>query len=227
MPIELPFGFQLGKKTPSPDIEPKKQESFVAPESYDGTYTLETGGVFGTYVDFAGSMRNDNAAIAQYRQVSMYPEVDQAIEDIINEAIINNDDRKPVKLDLSDNDEISENIKNKIYKEYDYILKTLDFGTKASDIFRRWYIDSKLYYHIIIDKEQPQAGIKELRAIDPIKIKKVRKVNKDKERVGTTQVPFIKDVEEFFVYTDTDNAYSHDRNQNCKGFYSIYTFWCC
>jgi len=204
MPIELPFGFQLGKKTPSPDVESKTQESFVAPEEYDGTYTLETGGVFGTYVDFAGSVRNDNAAIAQYRQVSLYPEVDQAIEDIINEAIINNDDRKPVKLDLSDNDEISENIKNKIYKEYDYILKALDFGTKGSDIFRRWYVDSKLYYHIIIDKEQPQAGIKELRAIDPIKIKKVRKVNKDKERVGTTQVPFIKDIEEFFIYTDTD-----------------------
>jgi len=204
MPIDLPFGFQLGKKTPAPEVEPKKQESFVAPESYDGTYTLETGGVFGTYVDFAGSVRDENQLISQYRQVSLYPEVDQAIEDIVNEAIINNDDRKPIKLDLSDNDDISENIKNKIYKEYDYILKTLDFGNKGSDIFRRWYIDSKLYYHIIIDREQPQTGIKELRAIDPTKIKKVRKVNKDKSKVGTNQVSFVKDVEEFFIYTDTD-----------------------
>ena len=208
MPIQL-FGYTIGKSSPVEPQESKKQVSFVAPDSYDGTYTLETGGVFGTLVDFSGSVRDENNLIMQYRNMSLFPEVDQAIEDIINESIILDKDHKPVKLDLESVD-LSDGIKNKIYDEYDGILRMLDFHRKGVDLFRRWYIDSKLYYHIVIDQDNPQKGIKELRAIDPVKIKKVRKVEKEQRHVGTGKVPFVKKVEEFYVYTDTskDSVYT-------------------
>ena len=208
MPLQL-FGYSIGKKDPVEPQESKKQESFVAPDSYDGTYTLETGGVFGTLVDFSGSVRDENNLIMQYRNMSLFPEVDQAVEDIINESIILDKDHKPVKLDL-ENVDLSDNIKNKIYDEYDGILRMLEFHRRGVDLFRRWYVDSKLYYHIVIDSDNPQKGIKELRAIDPVKIKKVRKVEKEQRHVGTSRVPFVKKVEEFYVYTDTskDSAYT-------------------
>ena len=203
MPIDL-FGFQFGRKQNK--VEPQeasKVKSFVEPDSNDGTYTLQTGGVFGTLVDFNGSIRSENQLIQQYRNSAMFPEVDQAIEDIINESIVMDEDNKPIKLDIEEVD-LSENIKNKIYKEYDGILRLLEFHKKGSDWFKRWYVDSKLYFHIIIDNDNPQKGIKELRAIDPIKIKKIRKVEKEQQHIGTGRVPFVKKVEEFFVYTNTD-----------------------
>jgi hypothetical protein len=203
MPLDI-FGFSIGKKKPQ-EQDKSTEKSFVAPDSYDGTYTLETGGVFGTMMDFAGSVRDENALIAQFRNMSLYPEVDQAIEDIVNDCIIMDNDRKPVKLDL-ERVELSENIKNKIYTEYDNILKMLNFHTHAYDIFRKWYVDSKLYYHILIDTENPQRGIKELRPINPLNIKKIQKVQKEQKHVGINKVPFVKKIEEFYVYTDTSKG---------------------
>ena len=205
MPLDI-FGFSIGKKKPQELISPqqaKETKSFVEPDSYDGTYTLETGGVFGTLVDFQGGVRSENALIAQYRTSAMFPEVDQAVEDIVNEAVIMDTDNKPIKLDL-ENVELSDTIKNKIYNEYDGILRMLEFHKKGTDLFRRWYVDSKLYFHILIDEENPQKGISEVRAIDPVKIKKIRKVEKEQTNMGTSRVPFVKKVEEFFVYTNTD-----------------------
>ena len=95
-------------------------------------------------------------------------------------------------------------IKNKIYNEYDGILRLLEFHKKGSDLFRRWYVDSKLYFHILIDEKSPQKGITELRAIDPVKIKKIRKVDKEQQNIGINKVPFVKKVEEYFVYTNMD-----------------------
>jgi len=203
MPMQL-FGLTIGKKNPVRPQESNKEESFVAPDSYDGTYTLETGGVFGTLVDFTGSVRDENALIAKYRSLAMMPEVDQAIEDIVNESIVMDKDQKPVKIDLEQID-LSNNIKKKIYSEYDGILRLLKFHKRGVDLFRQWYIDSKIYYHIVLDKDNPQKGIKELRAIDPVKIKKIRRVLKDRPS-GTNQVPFIKKIEEFYIYTDTDKT---------------------
>ena len=209
MPIEI-FGFSIGKKKTEPygsviEPSPSKQESFVPPDSYDGAYTLEAGGVFGTLMDFTGSVRDENQLVVQFRNMSLYPEVDQAIEDIVNESIVMDNDKKPVKLDLEQVD-LSDNIKNKIYSEYDNILKLLNFHNHAFDIYRRWYVDSKLYYHIMIDKENPQKGITELRAINPLSIKKIQKVKKEQKFIGQNRVPFVKDVEEFYVYTDTSKG---------------------
>jgi hypothetical protein len=198
MELDL-FGFKLGKKkTESLTKEP------ISPDSYDGSYILETGGVFGTFVDFSGAVRDENQMLQHYRAMALYPEVDAAIEDIVNESIVLDQDRKPVKLNL-DHVNLSETIKTKIYSEYNHILKLLDFSNRAPDIFRRWYIDSKLFFYKKVDKNDPKKGILELVPIDPIKIKKIKKIEKDKT-VFSGMAPFspVKKIEEYFIYTDTD-----------------------
>ena len=203
MAIDL-FGFSIGKKSQQEDIETSlKQEAFVSPDEYDGAQTINGGGFMGTYVDFSGGIQNENQFIHTYRNIAIYPEVDMAIEDIVNDAIIMGKDRRPVKLNLSLTG-FSDNIKTKIQKEFDHIMKMFDFSNKAYEIFRRWYIDGRCYYQIIIDTENPRSGIKELRPIDPVKIKKIRKVHKKPYNKGPTSVPIITHIEEFFLYTDSD-----------------------
>tara|TARA_R100001082_G_scaffold110758_2_gene91654 strand:+ start:11577 stop:13112 length:1536 start_codon:yes stop_codon:yes gene_type:complete len=202
MPIDF-FGFQIGKKQKNSDKQSESLKSFVAPESYDGTHTVEAGGILGTYVDFAGSIRGENELINKYRGLALYPECDQAISDIINESVVLDDSKKCVSLNLNTIN-LSDNIKNKIYGEFDNVLKLLDFKNKAHEIFRRWYVDSKLYYHILINESDPSKGIQELRPINPTMIKKIRKVNKQQQTMGHNAVPMVKNVEEFFIYKNTD-----------------------
>ena len=156
MELEL-FGFSIGKKKQE---SVKQTGELITPDSYDGSYILETGGVFGTFVDFSGAVRDENQMIQHYRSMALYPEVDAAIEDIVNEAIVLDQDRKPVKLNL-DRVNLSETIKTKIYTEYNHILKMMDFSNKAPDIFRRWYIDSKVYYYKKIDKNDERYPVSE------------------------------------------------------------------
>lgn len=199
MELEL-FGFSIGKKKQ----ENVENKDIITPDSYDGSYVLETGGVFGTYVDFSGAIRDENQMIQHYRSMALYPEVDAAIEDIVNEAIVLDEDRKPVKLNL-DHVNLSETIKTKVYSEFNHILKLLDFSNKATDIFRRWYIDSKLFYYKKIDKKDLRKGIVELVPVDPVKIKKIRKVEKDKSYFsGVGPFAPVKSIQEYYVYTDTD-----------------------
>ncbi|MAH43714.1 portal protein [archaeon] len=201
MPLDL-FGFRIEKK-PDEMTDKKSVKSFVAPDNYDGAFTVEAGGILGTHIDFAGSMRDENTLINRYRSMAMYPEVDNAVEDIVNDSIILGTDKKPVYIEL-ENVELSENIKNKIELEYNNVIKLLNFKNKAYDIYRRWYIDSKLFYHIVIDNEKPHRGIQELRPIDPVKIKKIKKIEKGNERQGNAQIPVVKKVEEFYIYTNID-----------------------
>jgi hypothetical protein len=157
-------------------------------------------------VDFSGSVRDENQLIQQYRSMAIYSEVDKAIDDIVNDAIVPGLDKKPVKVNL-DNVQLSDVIKNKIYSEFNGILSMLDFNNKGYDIFRKWYIDSKIYYYIQIDPTNPQAGILDLLPIDPIKIKKVRKIEKERKRIDpnvNVVVPVMKKMEEYYVYIDTD-----------------------
>ena len=203
MPIDL-FGFSIGKKTKEEEIEKNiREESFVSPDEYDGAQTLQTGGFLGTYVDFSGGVQDENQFISTYRSLALFPEVDMAIEDIVNDSIVMGTDRKPIKLDLEQTG-LSDNIKTKIYNEYASILRMFDFSNKAYEIFRRWYIDGRLYYHLIVDTDNPRSGIKEVRAIDPTKIKKVRNVKKKPYKQGQMSVPIVTEVEEFFMYTDKD-----------------------
>jgi hypothetical protein len=202
------FGFSFGKKAdelvgPDGGLTGSSPStlSFTAPENYDGTQVLETGGFMSSVYDFGGSFMDENALVRQYRSMSLYPEVDMAIEDIVTQAITYDKTNTSIRLDLSNTD-LSDNIKNKVSDEFENILKMLDFKNRGYDIFRRWYVDGRIYFQNIIDVEHPEKGIQELRAIDPIKIRKVRKVQKELKRVNNTTVPIVKKVEEYFVYTD-------------------------
>jgi hypothetical protein len=203
MEIEA-FGFEFGKKVKSKaDAENNALQKFSAPETFDGTVTVEAGGYFSSAIDYTGALKDETSSVIQYRNMSVYPEVDNAIEEIVNAAIVKGTETAPVKLDLK-NIQIPETIKLKIYKEFDKILHLLDFNHRAYEIFRRWYIDSKLFYNIVIDKDNVQDGIQEVIPIDPLKIKKVRKVKKEQERTKTGSVSIIKEIEEYYLYTDSD-----------------------
>jgi hypothetical protein len=203
MEIEA-FGFEFGKKqTTKQEKQNKSLQSFTAPEVYDGTVTVEAGGFFGTALDYASSMRDESASVVQYRNMSIYPEIDNAVDEIVNASIVLGIERRPVKLDLSSLP-VSDVIKNKIYREFERVLHLLDFSGKSYEIFRRWYIDSKIFYNLVIDKDLPTEGIKEIIPIDPLKIKKIRKIKKEMERVDGNSVSLIKDIEEYYLYTNTD-----------------------
>jgi len=194
------FGFEISKKKQE-DILPL--QNFTTPEEFDGAYVTEGAGVYGTFVDFMGSQKNDNALIAQYRAMALFPECDTAIDEITNESIVMGSDRKPIKLDLS-KIEFSDNIKSKMYFEFDNILKLLDFHDKGFEIFRRWYIDSKLFYYITINTNNPNEGIRQLIPLDATKIKKVRKVKTKNAKQDGASLSLIQDIEEYYLYTNTD-----------------------
>jgi DNA-dependent RNA polymerase auxiliary subunit epsilon len=188
------FGYTLSKKKP----EAPKQ-SFVVPQDDDGATTVNASGFFGTYMDIDAAAKNENDLISRYRDVAAYPDCDSAIEDIVNEAVASQDDEAVVKLDL-EKVELSSSVKKLIEEEFTNVLKLLDFHSKSHDIFKRWYIDGRVYYHKIVDASKGKEGIQELRYIDPRKIKKVRKVNKVRDQ--KTGVDFIEKIEEFFIYNE-------------------------
>jgi len=137
--------------------------------------------------------------IKRYRDISQMGDVDAAIEDVVNDAIANLDDEKPVKLNL-DNVQQSATVKKAIVSEFDGVLRMLDFNTRAQDYFRRWYIDGRIFFHKVIDTEKPKEGIKDVRYVDPRKIRKVREIKKEKDK--STQVTLVKDVQEYFVFDE-------------------------
>ena len=194
MAINL-FGFTIGREDKQQEL---KSQSFITPVADDGTSTVSAGGYFGTYVDIDASARSESELISRYRDISNYPDVDTAIEEIVSEAIAALDSEEPVTIDL-DGMDLSDSIKKSIQTEFDTIVQLLDFKDKAHDIFRRWYIDGRIYYQKVISPVQPKKGIQELRYIDPRKIRKVREVKKEKLQSG---VEVIKSIEEFFIYNE-------------------------
>jgi len=188
------FGYTLTRKKPE-----EKKQSFIPPLNDDGATSINASGFFGTYLDIDTVAKSENDLISRYRDVASYPDCDSAIEDIVNESVAAQDDEAIVKLDLEKVD-LSKNVKKLMEEEFDNILNLLDFNSKSHDIFKRWYIDGRSYYHKIVDTGAPKKGIQELRYIDPRKIKKVRKVNKEKD--VKSGVEFIKSIEEFFVYNE-------------------------
>jgi len=171
------FGYSLerAKKGQSPG------PSFVRKESDDAATPVAGGGYFGTAIDLDGSYKDENDLIRRYREMSIHPECDRAIDDVVNEAIAGELDDTPVDIELS-NLEVSQAIKKRIREEFQNVLRLLDFDKKAYDIFRRWYIDGKLYYHKVIDTKSPRRGITELRYIDPRKIRKVIELERPKDK---------------------------------------------
>ena len=190
------FGFKIGKDENEKQLD--NLPSFVPPAQDDGSVTIAEGGAFGTTVDLENTVKNEAQLITKYRDMAQQPEAEKAVDDIINEAIVADNNQAPVEIVLDDI-EASAAIKDKIRDEFDYILKLMKFNYRAYDIFRNWYVDGRLFYHIVIDIKNPRAGIKELRHIDPRKIKKVRKEKRDqKARVG--EISLSKRYDEFYIY---------------------------
>jgi len=206
MAIKL-FGFKIGKDEPANE----QVRSFVPPNDDDNAVNIVGGGVYGTYVDLEGTIKNDSELIRKYREMSLQAECDTAIDDIVNEAIVYQPDEYPVQIVL-DKLEQPESIKKKIRDEFGHVLKLLDFGNQGYDIFRRWYVDGRLYYHLIIDEKQPRAGLKEVRYIDPRKIRKVRETPKTRSVPGQTEL-YVKPIE-YFVYSE--KGFAKDANQGLK-----------
>ena len=170
------FGFKITRANQSGG-----SDGFTAPSTDDGTLDIVSGGGhYASILDMDGRDRNELDLIRRYRDIAQQPECDSAIEDIANETIVSDERDKSVSLSLDQLD-VSPNIKSKIRDEFDEVLRLMDFSAKGHDIFRRWYVDGRIYYHKIIDKKSPRKGIKELRYIDPRKIKKVREQRKEKD----------------------------------------------
>jgi hypothetical protein len=199
------FGFSIENSEPLP----QSAVSPVPPNDEDSVDHYATSGFFGSYVDLEGVFRSEFDLIKRYREMSLHPEVDSAIEDIVNEAIVSDTNDSPVEIELS-NLNASDGIKAKIRKEFKHILDLLDFDKKSHEIYRNWYVDGRIYYHKIIDMKNPQEGIKELRYIDAMKMRYLRQQKKKPGETQTlnNQLRGLKDpmeydfpeIEEFFIY---------------------------
>ena len=202
------FGFSI-------EDNEKKSKSIVSPvpeNNEDGVDNYISSGFYGSYVDIEGQYRTEFDLIRRYREMSLHPEADGAIEDVVNEAIVSDLYDSPIEIELS-NLNATDNLKKAIRKEFKYIKEILDFDKKSHEIFRNWYIDGRLYYHKVIDVKKPQEGIKELRYIDPMKMRFVRQEKKKDKNIIGPNIPgrdeskngIAPEIEEYFVYTPKPN----------------------
>ena len=191
------FGFTIARDKQEDDQT--VQQSFTPPGNEDGALTITSAAYYGTYVDLDGTAKNDVELISRYREMAMQPEIESAIDDIVNEAICHDDDGKSIQLVL-DNLDQPEKIKSAIKGEFQTVLRLLNYKDMAQDIFRRYYVDGRMYYHIIVDQKAPMEGIKELRYIDPRKLRKVREMKKTKD--DRTGVEVMRVINEYYIYND-------------------------
>ena len=188
------FGFRFEKIK-----DDKGSDKFTPPTPDDGTIDIAGGGFFGQILNTDGRERTEQDLVRRYRDISQQPECDSAIEDIVSEGIVSDEKDQSVSIVL-DRLPYPNTIKKRIREEFDAVLQLLDFDVKGHDIFRRWYVDGRLFYHKVISKKNPKAGVQELRYIDPRKIRKVRSIQKDTK--SNTGVDLIKKVEEYYLYND-------------------------
>ena len=193
------FGFEIKRK--DEEKLDKRRPSFVPKDDEEGAgHIVNAGGFFGQYVDLDGSgAKNEADMIMKYREAATQPECDSAIEDIVSEAIVSDDESAPVEIILDDLDQ-PDRIKNLIKEEFDNVVELLNLNWYGHDIFRRWYTDGRLYYHKVIDEKNPKLGIVELRPVDPTRIRKVKELKKQKDpKSGQDMVIGQK---EFYIFQD-------------------------
>lgn len=217
------FGFSIEDD----NQKPPSVQSPVPQSNEDGVDHYLTSGFFGSYVDIEGVFRTEFDLIKRYREMALHPEVDSAVEDIVNEAIVSDSNDVPVQIDL-DNLNASDGIKKKVRDEFKTILDLLDFDKKSHEIYRNWYVDGRLYYHKVIDLKNPQDGIQELRYIDAMKMRYIRQQKKqDRDKAlqainnprAEQQVQFP-EIEEYFIYNPKGNSNSSpvgQRSSNQSG----------
>ena len=217
------FGFSIEDN----NQKPPSVQSPVPQSNEDGVDHYLTSGFFGSYVDIEGVFRTEFDLIKRYREMALHPEVDSAIEDIVNEAIVSDSNDVPVQIDL-DNLNASDGIKKKVRDEFKTILDLLDFDKKSHEIYRNWYVDGRLYYHKVIDLKNPQDGIQELRYVDAMKMRYIRQQKKqDKDKAlqainnpRADQQVQMPEIEEYFIYNPKGNSNSSpvgQRSSNQSG----------
>ena len=200
------FGFEITRKKDELRVkETQNAKSFVPPVDDDGTPVIQqqagyiSGGAYGAYVDMEGGIKNESELIRRYRETSLVPECDSAIEDIVNECITSDITDRIVALDLRDV-KLSDSIKNKMQDEFAHILSLMKFNQNSHEIFRKWYVDGRIYFHKVVDSKRPKLGIVDIRNIDPLKIKKVRNIEKGKD--PKTKIERVEKIEEFYMFND-------------------------
>ena len=189
------FGFRITRAN-----QDGGSDAFTAPSTDDGTFDVVSGGGhYASILDMDGREKNDLDLIRRYRDIAQQPECDSAIEDIVNEAIVSDERDQSVSVSL-DRLDLSPKIKSKIREEFNEVLRLMDFNAKGHDIFRRWYVDGRLYYHKVIDTKSPRKGMQEVRYVNPRKIKKVREQRKEKDQ--KTGLDMVKAIEDFYLYNE-------------------------
>ena len=192
------FGFSITRAKKQAD--PK--QSFTTTQADDGTQTIAAGGYFGQYLDMEGTAKSEADLIRRYREIALHPECDMAVEDIVNEAVIANEMKSAVRVNV-DNLPYGKDVRRKIEEEFQEVLKLLNFNTKGHDIFRRWYVDGRIYYHKIIDRNATTKGITELKYIDPRKVKKIREIRKKRpEGSGPNMLSVVDEYVEYYLYNE-------------------------
>jgi hypothetical protein len=190
------FGFELKRK------EEKQLPSVVTPSNEDGAividHSVSAGGLFSYGVDMEGVVKTENELVRRYREISFFPEVDFAIEDICNEAVVIDQEGATISLQL-DELKLSEPIKKKFNEAFEEVLALLDFNNRGHDIFRQWYVDGRIFYHLMFRDKDIKKGIEEVRLIDPQKIKKIKKIERERTDKG---VEVVKRIDEYFIYND-------------------------
>lgn len=193
------FGFSITRK----QEEKKEIRSFTEKENEDGSLSVAAaGGTVSSIIDLEGTAKSEAELIQRYRNMIQHPEVQMAVDDIVNETINISEDEVPVQC-ITDDLELSDNVKTKIQDEFNNILKLLDFSNQGYDIFHRWYVDGRLNYHVMIDESKPKKGIQELRYIDPRKLRKVREYEKERITGNGGNTGFTKKIKnEYYIYSD-------------------------
>jgi hypothetical protein len=214
------FGFSIGDES---DDKSKSLVAPVPPNNDDGVDHYVQSGFYGSYVDLEGVYRTEFELIKRYREMALHPECDNAIEDVVNEALVSDLYDSPVEIELS-NLNASDKLKEKIREEFKFIKEMLDFDKKCHEIFRNWYVDGRLFYLKVIDLKNPQQGIQDLRYIDPMKMKYVRQEKSpDPNKLGVLyqktnpEKIITPEIEEYFIYTPSPNFPSSTLSGSAKG----------
>ena len=201
------FGFEITRSK----NEKEAPKSFVPPtgSTDEGAITVQSSGFFGQYLNLENTAKSDSELINRYREMAMHPEVEIAIDDIVSESVITDSPSHPVKIDTGEIQQ-STTVKKAINEEFVHILKLLKFKERGYDIFRNWYIDGRIYYHILLGNNKKE-GIKELRVVDPRKIRKVKEIEKDQK--GGVGLSLVKSTKEYYIYSDKGIQATEEVNQ--------------
>lgn len=203
------FGFTFRRKP-----EPETVKSFTPEVKDDGAVVVAAGGTYNQYVDLDGTIRTEAELVSRYREMALQPEIDKAINEVTNESIVVEDGKDTVQLILDDL-EVKDGVKKIIQAEFDTILDLLNFKHNGYELFRRWYTDGRLYHHVVIDEKRPNEGIKELRYIDPRKIRKIREVTKKKDKNSDATIQQTKG--EYYVYNEKGFNYGINKQMVYMG----------